>query len=381
MLQKSKKFRDRGRNRQSRQTRRMLFEPLEDRRLMTADLGGNTLAAPTSLGTLQGTRVISDFVGAADVNDYFRVGIGRQSELRLNLDGLRADADLQLLDSAGRTIASSTRGGSQPESISRTLNAGTYFVRVYQYSGDTNYLLTLWTAPDAPPDYAGNSLNAARNVGALSGTVVFNDFVGQADTADYYRFRIDARSEFQLRLDNMTADADVVLLDSAGRQLTGSYRGGAAAEAIDRVLDSGDYFVHIYPFGGANTDYRLTLTRAAVSNEGWASETGFRAADTSVQRAVAQLATSQVRQASAASRLAHSGGAWYTDVAGGDGQRIRAAFSVYDAWRSQNPTASLPSTTRQAMHDRLSETYTNANTRTELINRIIAVYEARRSGG
>ena len=52
-----------------------------------------------------------------------------------------------------------------------------------------------------------------------------------------------------------------------------------------------------------------------------------------------------------------------------------------DAWRSQNPTASLPSTTRQAMHDRLSETYTNANTRTELINRIIAVYEARRSGG
>jgi hypothetical protein len=50
MLLKSKKSRDRGRNRQSRQTRRMLFEPLEDRRLMTADLGGNTLAAARNVG-------------------------------------------------------------------------------------------------------------------------------------------------------------------------------------------------------------------------------------------------------------------------------------------------------------------------------------------
>jgi hypothetical protein len=459
----------------------MLFELLEDRRLMTADLGGNSLAAATDLGTLQSSRVISDFVGLADVNDYFRLRLGAESELRLGLDGLRADADLQLLDASGRTIASSTRGGSsaesitrtlaagtyvvrvyrysgdtnyrltlsaaplqsvvpdnagnslaaarnlgvlsgersysdfvgnsdrddfyrfdltgrtvfdlsltglsadadvqlldsagraiasstrggnQSEAISRTLDAGTYFVRVYQYSGDTNYALTLRARADGPPDGAGNTLAQARNIGTLTGTVAFNDFVGQADTADYYRFRIDTRSNFQLRLDNMTADADVVLLDAAGREIVGSYRGGSSAEAIDRVLESGDYFVQVYPYGAANTNYRLLLTGTVSRTDGWASQTGFRAAETAVQQAIVQGAVSQVGQASPPSRLAHSGGNWYTDVAENDGARIRAAFTAYHGWRWNRPFGAPPSTVTNDMHKALSTTYENTTHRT-----------------
>jgi hypothetical protein len=79
---------------------------------LTADLGGNSLAAAADLGTLRSCRVMSDFVGRADINDYFRLRLGAQSEWRLGLDGLRADADLQLLDASGRTVARSTRGGT-----------------------------------------------------------------------------------------------------------------------------------------------------------------------------------------------------------------------------------------------------------------------------
>ena len=494
MLHKSKQVRARNRNRPNRQSRQMLFEPLEDRRLMTADLGGNSLAAATDLGTLQSSRVISDYVGRSDVNDYYRLRLGQQSELRLGLEnlradadlrlldasgrtitsstregasaesitrtlapgtyfvrvyrysgdtnyrlalsaaplqstvpdnagnslagarnlgvlsgersysdfvgnsdrddyyrfqlgsrsafdlslaGLRADADVQLLDASGRSISSSTRGGNQSEAISRTLDAGTYFVRVYRYSGDTNYTLTLRARADGPPDNAGNTLAQARNIGTLTGSMTFNDFVGQADTADYYRFRIDARSNFQLRLENLTADADVVLLDAAGRQLVGSYRGGSNAEAIDRVLESGEYFVQVYPYGAANTNYRLSVAGTASQTVGWASQTGFRAAETAVQQAIVQRAQNQVGQASPPSRLAHSGGGWYTDVADGDGARMRTAFAAYHNWRAGNPGGTPPSTVTDAMHHALSATYTTATHRAQLVNRIIAVYEDR----
>jgi hypothetical protein len=48
-------------------------------------------------------------------------------------------------------------------------------VRVYQFSSNTNYNLAI---NPTFTDFAGNSLAAARNVGALAGTQSFSDFVG-----------------------------------------------------------------------------------------------------------------------------------------------------------------------------------------------------------
>jgi hypothetical protein len=242
----------------------MFAERLEDRRLMTADLGGNTLTTATNLGSQDGARVISDFVGIADPNDYYRIQVERQSEVRIGLDGLRADADLQLLDARGRTIASSTRGGSNAESINQTLEPGTYFVRTFRYTGDTSYRLTLNATPNQPtvPDFAGNSLGQARNLGVLSGERSYFDAVGNYDRDDYYRFELPGRSTFELALDGLRADADVQLLDSSGRTITSSTRGGSQSEDIRRTLDAGTHFIRVYRYSG-DTDYRLTLRVAA----------------------------------------------------------------------------------------------------------------------
>jgi hypothetical protein len=198
--------------------RRLAFEPMEGRVLMTADLGGNSFAAATELGTLSGTRQIADFVGNSDVNDFYRVRLTQPGTLRLALDGLAADADLELFNSSGGRLASSARGGTSSELIQQTLPAGTYVIRVFRFSGNTNYLLTMTATPNTPtvPDYAGNTLAAARNLGVVSGTRSYTDFVGRADP-----------------------------------------------EAIDRVLGTGTYFVFVNPFGGANTNYRLSLSAAA----------------------------------------------------------------------------------------------------------------------
>jgi hypothetical protein len=241
--------------------RRLMVEPMEGRVLMTADLGGNSFAAATELGTLSGTRQIADFVGNSDVNDFFRIRLAQPGNLRLTLDGLAADADLELLNSSGGRLASSTRGGTSSELIQQTLAPGTYVIRVYRFSGNTNYRLTMTATPNAPtvPDYAGNTLSAARNLGVISGTRSYTDFVGRTDPNDFYRFQVAGRSEFDLTLDQMTADADVELLNSSGALIARSARGGASAESIRQTLDAGTYFVRVYPFGSADTNYRLTL--------------------------------------------------------------------------------------------------------------------------
>ncbi|HAG85094.1 MAG TPA: pre-peptidase, partial [Cyanobacteria bacterium UBA12227] len=84
-------------------------------------------------------------------------------------------------------INRSTAGGSSNESINTQLNTGTYYVRVFPYgSANTNYNLSL----NATPDYAGNSLSSARDIGTLNSSRSFSDLVGSADSNDYYRFYV-----------------------------------------------------------------------------------------------------------------------------------------------------------------------------------------------
>ncbi|MDB9451891.1 PPC domain-containing protein, partial [Dolichospermum circinale] len=154
------------------------------------DNAGNTLATARAVGTLTATQSFSDWVGSLDTNDYYSFNVGTQSNFSLSLTGLSADADVQLLNSSGGVITTSENGDNTSESITRQLSAGTYYARVYQFSGDTNYSLSLTAtavAP-APVDNAGNTLATARAVGTLTATQSFSDWVGSLDTNDYYSF-------------------------------------------------------------------------------------------------------------------------------------------------------------------------------------------------
>ncbi|MFZ4666183.1 MAG: BPSL0067 family protein [Prochlorotrichaceae cyanobacterium] len=229
------------------------------------DNAGNSTGAARNIGTLIGTQNFSDFVGSADTNDYYRFSIANTSNFSLGLTGLSADAEVALLDANGSTIVSSTNGGSRDESISRQLNAGTYYARVYPFSSaNTNYNLSLTANSVGPTDNAGNSTGAARNIGTLIGTQNFSDFVGSADTNDYYRFSIANTSNFSLGLTGLSADAEVALLDANGSTIVSSTNGGSSNENISRQLNAGTYYARVYPFGSANTNYNLSLTANSV---------------------------------------------------------------------------------------------------------------------
>ncbi len=97
----------------------------------------DSISRPFELGTLDSTtlpvaRRVAPSIGVnTNVQDYNRFVLTSPSDVRINLTGLSADIDMQLLDSFGRPIAFGSNGGNSSEDVLATgLAAGTYYVRV-----------------------------------------------------------------------------------------------------------------------------------------------------------------------------------------------------------------------------------------------------------
>jgi hypothetical protein len=105
----------------------------------------NTRSGANYLGHISGsTRYAYNYVGSDDTQDFFRFTTDPGRTISVRIAGLSADADLQLMDSAGNVLASSVNGGTLSDAVSRyTATGGTFYVRVYQYSGNTNYSLSV----------------------------------------------------------------------------------------------------------------------------------------------------------------------------------------------------------------------------------------------
>ena len=157
---------------------------------------GNQLGQARDLGVLSGTQTIADSVSNARSDDLYRFTLQANSDFKLTVSGLRADVDVTLIkDINGDNsidftdiIAASQESGLSPESIDiNGLAAGTYYVRVYQFQGSTNFTLNLSAtpatiSPNNPSNLQGfdtrfgfGLVNAAAAVAAAQGTATFPD--------------------------------------------------------------------------------------------------------------------------------------------------------------------------------------------------------------
>lgn len=134
------------------------------------DLAGNhpSEARDILLGSTFG--VYRDWVGQSDRNDYYRFSVPDEVSFSLTLSGLTADADVQVLNANRQFIYGSFGFGSNTESISQELPAGTYYIRVYAYSGETAYTLKVQANPLALTD----GFNAVSGYGLVNGVASLN---------------------------------------------------------------------------------------------------------------------------------------------------------------------------------------------------------------
>jgi Bacterial pre-peptidase C-terminal domain len=117
---------------------------------MAAD---DRLSGARNLGVLNGIKTVRDSVGLKDRNDYYAFTLNGRSSFNLVLNKLKNNVDVALIQ-GGRTLFSSTRRGRKSESIATTLDAGTYYIRVYPKGGKSRYRLKLATTAlpiGAPP--------------------------------------------------------------------------------------------------------------------------------------------------------------------------------------------------------------------------------------
>ncbi|AKG22387.1 S8 family serine peptidase [Calothrix sp. 336/3] len=226
----------------------------------------SSLDKALSINPTNQTLVFTDSINSTDGGDIYNFTLGARSSLQLDLKGLSADADIDLiLDTNnnqivddGEVIAYSNIGGNNPESITKILDAGNYYIRIYPYgNAATDYKLTVGVTA---LDYGGNSFTTAKEIDLGTESTNISDWLGISDSNDYYKFSLNSSSNINLSLKNLSGDADIRLFNAQGNLIASSANLGKVVETINTNLNKGTYYLQVYTYGGSETFYDLSVS-------------------------------------------------------------------------------------------------------------------------
>lgn len=117
--------------------------------------------------------------------------------------------------------------------------------------------MSAWATFSSDP---GGSTAAALELGSLSGIRRYTDSLSGSDRADYLKFEVAYRGNFNITLSGLTSNINVQLLNSNNQLLATSDNGGVRTERISRFINNGSYFIRIYPGSGFKSSaYRIQL--------------------------------------------------------------------------------------------------------------------------
>lgn len=102
----------------------------------------------------------------------------------------------------------------------------------------------------------GNTLDTAFAIAPHS---VITGRIGLGDAGDMFRLEMPQEGRIALRLDGLTSDIELALIDATGAVLRQSTRGSTYPEIIDMPVKAGLWYVRVYPYLG-QSDYRLSVT-------------------------------------------------------------------------------------------------------------------------
>ena len=109
----------------------------------------------------------------------------------------------------------------------------------------------------------GEESNPPYDLGELDlnngGGLRIDQTVGGSDPVDLYQFTLNDSGGYQFTLDNLSADANIVLFDSNGVVIEHSELDGTQAESFNVDLDAGTYLLGVYSNDGVDTSYNVTV--------------------------------------------------------------------------------------------------------------------------
>jgi len=231
------------------------LQPLEPRLLLAGDIPA-AFADAVVVPLTNSPVVVADDVSRANITDLYRIDLDEKTDLTLTRNGLSANADLNLFDSAGNYLERSRGRRARPETITRTFEPGTYFIRVDSVRGAaTNYNLNFAFQPNA-----GAAASTARDLGVITTPVNVTDALDRRNRVDVYQFEIDETSNVTIALTGLSSNAGLQLLDADGHLIEKVNRRGSRDETIVRRLEAGTYFVRVIGKRRPNTTYNLNVS-------------------------------------------------------------------------------------------------------------------------
>jgi Domain of unknown function (DUF4394)/Bacterial pre-peptidase C-terminal domain len=215
-----------------------------------------------NLGRLNQAKSVTGLVNRNDRTQVYKFRLNDRSSLKGTLGNLTGgNADLELLNRDRQRIAQAKTAGA--DTLTQTLDAGVYFLRVKQRSGNVSYRLSLSPTPLLLSDTAGNQREAAKQISLGATSSSFVDSVSRSDANDFYRFDVTTPGNLSLSLNGLTGNADVQVLNGNGDVIGSSVNAGSTPELINLNLTTGTFFVRVFP--GAANDSAVYSVNAALT--------------------------------------------------------------------------------------------------------------------
>lgn len=229
--------------------------------------------------------------------DWFAIDLeaGATYDFFLEGEGL-SDPYLRLYDEDGNFITyNDDTENSLDAAISFTATStGTYYLSAGSfadvYTGTYELSAELISPPPTSESEPGETLNTALDLGIVQADqrLQTQDSVSRSDQLDVYRFRLDSPLTIEAELSNLSRDIDLALLDSNGNPIEFSTNSQTQNELITQTLDTGDYYLAVYPYSGASAfNLELSATTPPGVPSGYNSATGY--GETQVDQALATL--------------------------------------------------------------------------------------------
>ncbi|MGJ3251894.1 MAG: PPC domain-containing protein [Elainellaceae cyanobacterium] len=222
--------------------------------------------AAKNVGKIRRQKSLKGVITPSDRVDFFEMRLTNRSSFSILPKRVKSTLKIKLFNSDESSLGRIRfKKGQKGKSLERDLKSGTYYVQVQGRvkSGNSRYKLKL--GAQRLPEEPGENMATAFNIGQISGTQQYSEFVGTNDPSDFYKFTVAQNSNLEVRFASPSAQTEVDLiadlnnngLIDSGEGINGRY---GSSGAFFEPLAAGTYFLKINPrFSSTSTQYDLTV--------------------------------------------------------------------------------------------------------------------------
>ncbi|NLD47791.1 MAG: hypothetical protein GX660_11425, partial [Clostridiaceae bacterium] len=201
--------------------------------------------------------------------DWYAVNVDEPGRITVTLDDITygCDYDIAVYDENASYISGSYFSGNESEKANIIVNnTGTYYIRVYSYSGSdylSNYELNVVSST---PDIYENNDFIDQSTSMFLGNS-FNATIDNENDDDWFNVNINETGNFTFELQNIPSgtDYDIYIYDYLENVVSYSVSGSNTNEFININLDPGRYYMQVHPFSG-HSDTKQYLLSAYKEN-------------------------------------------------------------------------------------------------------------------